>query len=165
LRADEPSSPLSSLQGLVRVAIFGLLLCWCGSARADVIYGELLGKAGQYGVGYEHQITEKLSLGGAGSVAILRGQQIVTATPYVHANLVERGANGIFLELGAVIAYSRIPSPVMNWSGTSETGGGGFLSLGYQRTEHWLVMRAALSAVVGEGGVAPAVGFAFGVKP
>jgi hypothetical protein len=165
LRADEPSSPLSSLRGLVRVAIVGLLLC-CGTrAHADVIYGELLGKAGQYGVGYEHPITEKLSLGGAGSIAILRGQQIFTATPYVHADLITRGANGMFLELGAVIAHSRIPSPVMNWSGTSETGGGGFVSLGYQRTEHWLVMRAALSAVVGEGGIAPAVGFAFGVKP
>ncbi|MEO8843047.1 MAG: hypothetical protein ABI591_12720 [Kofleriaceae bacterium] len=147
------------------MAILCCLLGWCSQARADVIYGELLGKAGQYGVGYEHPITERLSLGGAGSIAILRGQQIYTATPYVHADLITRGANGMFLELGAVIAHSRIPSPVTNWSGTSETGGGGFLSLGYQRTEHWLVMRAALSVVVGEGGAAPAVGFAFGVKP
>ena len=44
----------------------------------------------------------------------------------------------------------------MNWSGDSATGGGGFVSLGYRRTEHWLVMRAALSTVIGLGGVAPA---------
>jgi hypothetical protein len=130
-----------------------------------VIYGELLGKAGEYGVGYEHPITARLSLGAAGSIAILRGQQIFTAAPYVHADLLKRGANGMFLELGAVLAHSRVPSPVMDWSGASDTGGGGFVSLGYQRTEHWLVMRVAASAVVGLGGVAPAIGFAFGVKP
>jgi hypothetical protein len=134
-------------------------------ARADVIYGELLGKAGEYGVGYEHAITEHLALGGAGSVAVLRGQQIFTVAPYVHADLLKRGANGVFLELGAVLAHSRVPSPVMDWSGASDTGGGGFVSLGYQRTEHWLVMRVAASAIVGEGGVAPAIGFLFGVKP
>ena len=130
-----------------------------------MIYGELLGKAGEYGVGYEHAITERLALGGAGSFAILRGQQITTIAPYVHADLLKRGANGMFVELGAVLAHSRVPSPVMDWSGASDTGGGGFVSLGYQRTEHWLVMRVAASAVVGLGGVAPAIGFAFGVKP
>lgn len=163
MRADEPSTVLSPLR-LVRVAIFGLLLL-CSTANADVIYGELLGKAGEYGVGYEHPITERLSLGGAGSIAILRGQQIFTAAPYVHVKLLERGANGMFVELGAVLAHSRIPSPVANWSGASATGGGGFLSLGYQRTQRWLVMRAALSAEVGEGGIGPAFGLAFGVKP
>ena len=163
MRANEPAvSLLSPLVGLVRVAV--LLIC-ARTASADVIYGELLGKAGEYGLGYEHPITERLSLGAAASVSVLRGQQIYTAAPYVHADLIERGANGMFVELGAVIAHSRIPSPVMNWSGDTATGGGGFVSLGYQRTERWLVMRAALSGVVGLGGVAPAFGLAFGVKP
>ena len=153
------------MYGLVRAAIFGLIVLVGSPARADVIYGELLGKAGEYGVGYEHPITQRLALGGAGSIAILRGQQIFTIAPYVHAKLLARGANGMFLELGAILAHSRIPSPVMNWSGASDTGGGGFVSLGYERTQRWLVMRAALSAVVGEGGLAPAIGFAFGVKP
>ena len=73
-----------------------------------MIYGELLGKGGEYGLGYEHQLTDRLSLGAAGSVSILRGQQIYTAAPYVHADLLNRGANGMFVELGAVIAQSRI---------------------------------------------------------
>ena len=136
------------------------------TARADVIYGELLGKAGEYGVGYEHPITDttlarRRRLGRDPARPADRHGRAVRPREICS----KRGANGMFLELGAVLAHSRIPSPVMDWSGTSDTGGGGFLSLGYQRTEHWLVMRVAASAVVGEGGVAPAIGFAFGVKP
>jgi hypothetical protein len=131
----------------------------------DLFYAELLGKAGEYGLGYEHGITSRLALGVAASFAVVRGQQLATAAPYVHATIAARHAHALFGELGAVLVHSRIPSPVPDWSGMSDTGGGGFASLGYEHGSRHVVVRIAASVVAGEGGVAPALGFAIGVRP
>ncbi|MFT3696300.1 MAG: hypothetical protein QM831_24380 [Kofleriaceae bacterium] len=130
-----------------------------------MIYGELLGKAGEYGVGYEHPITQRLALGTAASFAMIRGERITTATPYVHATLLQRDRQGMFVELGYVLAHSEIVSPVADWSGMSTTGGGGFGSLGYEYQTKRLVLRGSFSGVVGRHGVAPTIGLLVGVKP
>jgi hypothetical protein len=130
---------------------------------SNLFYVELLGKAGAYGVGYERHITERLSLGIAGSYADLRGQQVSTATPYVHARLLGR-THTLFTELGAVFVHTRTPSPVPEWDGMSDSGGGGFAAVGWQRDWKHVLVRASASVLVGEGRATPWLGVAFGVK-
>jgi len=165
------------LTGLV--ALLGLLAS--RSARADdahletstaapaegrhLIYGELGGKAGEYGVGYELTIAPRLALGAAASFAVIRGQQLATAAPYVHGTLVRRGKHALFGELGAVFVHSRIPSPVADWSGMSASAGGGVAALGWERAARHLVLRAQGSLLVGRGGAAPWAGLAIGFRP
>ena len=149
----------------MRTAIALAILLATQTARADVLYVEAFGKAGAYGVGYEYAFTTTLSLGATASFVPLRGQQIATAVPYLHATLFKRRANALYGEIGAALVYSRIPSPVMNWNGASETGGGGVAGLGWEQTRKHLVLRAGLNLVVGEGGVAPWGGFAIGIRP
>ncbi len=150
-----------------------MLIAWClGVPRltaADepkqVVYAEVLGKAGEYGVGYEHSIAPRLSLGVAGSYALIRDQQLVTIAPYIHIRIASRNEHSLFAEVGAVFVHSHVPSPVANWDGMTDDGGGGLLSLGYQHTTPRFVVRATVSAMVGEGGVGPAIGLTIGVRP
>lgn len=130
-----------------------------------LVYGELLGKGGLYGVGYELAITPRLAIGAAGSFAVVREQQLLTVAPYVHATLVRGDHDALFTELGPVLVHSHIPSPVDDWDGMSDTGGGGFVSLGWERAWRHLVVRTSGSVVAGEGGVSPWLGFAIGVRP
>jgi len=130
-------------------------------APSNTVYVELLGKAGPYGLGYERRITERLWLGVAASYANVRGQQIATAAPYVHVRLLG-DRNSLFTEPGAVFVQTRIPSPVPEWDGMSDSGGGGFASLGWQRSWTHLIVRAHGSVMVGEGGATPWLGAAIG---
>lgn len=131
----------------------------------QVVYAEVLGKAGEYGLGYEHAIAPRCSLGVAGSYALIRDQQLLTIAPYLHITLAGRHAHSVFAEVGAAFVHSHVPSPVANWDGMTDDGGGGLVSLGYQHTTERLVLRATASAMVGEGGVGPAIGFTIGVRP
>lgn len=136
-------------------------------ASADVsnhlVYGEVLGKAGLYGIGYEYKLTDRLAVGGAASFAVIRDQQVTTFSPYVHGTILGGSHHRLFGEFGAVIAHSKLPSPVMGWDGMSDTGGGSFASLGWERAGEHLVLRASASLIIGEGGVAPMLGFVIGM--
>ncbi len=137
-----------------------------GTAHAeDLIYVEALGKGGAYGVGYEHTLTGRLSLGIAASFVSVSGQQVYTAAPYLHATVVGSTRHALFSEIGAILAHSRIPSPVEDWDGMTDTGGGGFLSAGYEYRRGRVVLRASGAIVAGEGGLGPMIGLALGVKP
>lgn len=131
----------------------------------NLFYAELGGKAGLYGVGYERALTSRLSLGVAASYVVLRDQHIATVAPYIHATIVRGTRHALFAELGSTFVHSRIPSPVPDWDGMSDSGGGGFASLGWERATRRLVMRTSASVVAGEGGLAPWLGFAIGVRP
>lgn len=159
--------------------VLGVLVC-ASAARADSIttsvvppepagknlfYAELGGKAGLYGVGYERTLTSRLSLGVAASYVMLRDQHITTASPYVHGTIARGERNAFFAELGATLVRSHLPSPVDDWDGMTDTGGGGFASLGWEHATRHLVLRTSGSIVAGEGGVAPWLGFAIGVRP
>ena len=134
-------------------------------AHSSLVYVEALGKAGTYGVGYEHGVTERIALGFEGSYARLREQDLATAVPYVHVTPLRRGANALFGELGVELGYSRLESAVPRWMGTSTTALGGVASVGYERTWKHVVVRGALSLLAGKGGMAPWAGLAIGVKP
>jgi hypothetical protein len=135
-------------------------------ASASLVYVEALGKAGPYGVGYEHAITERIALGFEGSVDRLREQNLAAAVPYVHVTPLVHGANALFGELGAELGYSKIESGVARWMGTSTTAVGAVAAVGYQRDlGKRFVLRIALSVLAGKGGAAPWGGIALGVKP
>jgi hypothetical protein len=131
----------------------------------NLVYVEAFGKAGAYGVGVEHAITRRLSLGAAVSYVNIRGQEITTASPYLHATIRRRGKHALFGELGAVLVHSRIESPVASWDGMSDTGGGGVAGLGWERTGKRVIVRAQGSILAGEGGIAPWGGIAIGFRP
>jgi hypothetical protein len=133
--------------------------------RRHLVYFELLGKGGLYGVGYEYAIAPWLGLGGAVSYSDLRDQQLFTAAPYLHFTPLAGKRHALFSELGGILAHSHVPSPVMNWDGVSDTGGGGFASLGWEYHRKHLVLRTSGALVVGEGGLAPMLGFAIGARP
>ena len=163
----------------IGVCLFGILLS--PAARADdhvekratpekpasrhLIYVELLGKGGPYGVGYEYTLMPWLAFGAAASYAVLGDQRITTAAPYVHSTLLGKGHHRMFGELGAIVARSHIPSPVDDWTGMTNTGTAGFASLGYEHTRKHLVLRASSSVVAGDGGIGPMVGLSIGARP
>ncbi len=134
-------------------------------ASRHLIYVELLGKAGAYGVGYEYTLMPWLAFGAAASYAVLGDQQITTGAPYVHATLLGHARNRMFGELGAITAHSHVPSPVSDWTGMTSTGTAGFASLGYEHSRKRVVLRASGSIVAGDGGVAPMVGLSIGARP
>jgi hypothetical protein len=134
-------------------------------ASRHLIYVELLGKGGAYGVGYEYTLMPWLAFGGAASFAVVTDQQIATVAPYIHATLRRHNQHALFTELGAILAHSRIPSPVSDWKGMSNTGSGGFLSLGYEHASKHFVVRASGSVVAGAGGLGPMVGISIGARP
>jgi hypothetical protein len=156
-----------------------LLVCLASLARADalhatsdaplpgrhLVYGELLGKGGVYGLGYEYTLMPWLAVGAAGSYVVVEDQRLITLAPYLHLPILGRGHHRMFTELGAIVSQRRIPSPVPDWNGTVRTGTGGFLSLGYEHAGRRLVMRASGSVVAGDGGLGPMVGFSIGARP
>jgi hypothetical protein len=127
-----------------------------------LVYGEVLGKAGLYGVGYEHTLDGRLSLGGAVSYAMINDEQVTTIAPYLHVRILGH-RNSFFGEVGGVFARSHLPSPVMGWDGMTESGVGALASLGWERRTEHLVLRASASLVMGTGGIAPMLGFMIGV--
>lgn len=130
-----------------------------------LFYVEALGKGGLYGVGYEYSAKPWLGLGGALSYSNIRDEQVFTASPYVHLTALQGKRHALFGELGAIIAHSRVPSPVMNWDGMSDSGVGGFATVGWEYRRGHLVLRTSGGVAVGEGGAAPMLGFSIGFRP
>jgi hypothetical protein len=152
------------------IAIAAVLACAGATpARAEpanFVYAEALGKGGPYGVGYERAIAPRLGIGAVASFAVIRQQQLATVAPYLHVAILRSGSgrHALFGELGLVVVHSRVPSPVASWDGTSDTGAGGLAALGYELAGTRVVTRAYLAAELGEGGLAPWLGIAIGVR-
>jgi hypothetical protein len=130
----------------------------------NLVYVEALGKGGLYGLGYERVITPRLAIGAAGSYAVLSEQRVLTFAPYVHGTLLEGRRHAFFTEVGAILAQSHLPSPVSGWDGMTTTGGGGFVSLGWEYTREHFFLRTSGSIVAGDGGIGPTLGFALGFR-
>lgn len=130
-----------------------------------LVVAELLGKGGYYSLGYEYAIAPWLGVGGALSFTEHRDQQVFTASPYLHFTVLSGARHALFSEVGAIFAHARIASPVMGWDGVSDSGGGGFASLGWEYRRRHVVVRTSGAIAVGEGGVAPMLGFAIGARP
>lgn len=150
----------------MRVALAVLLLCpeLASADEGHTIYAEAFGKAGPYGLGYELGITSRLALGVAASFAVVRDQQLTTVAPYVHADLIRGKRHAMFGDFGLIIVHSRIPSPVPEWDGMSDSAAGGQASLGWEWRPGRLVVRTSMGLAVGEGRPAPFFGIALGAR-
>jgi hypothetical protein len=128
------------------------------------VYAEAMGKAGPYGIGYELGITPRLALGVAASYAVVSDQQLTTVAPYVHADLIRGKRHSMYGDFGIIFVHSRIPSPVPEWDGMSDSGAGGQVTLGWEWRPWRLIVRTSMGVAAGEGGIAPFLGFAIGAR-
>ena len=134
------------------------------SLPRHTVYAEAMGKAGLYGLGYELGITSRLALGVAASYAVVSDQQLSTVAPYVHADLIRGKSHSMYGDFGLILVHSRIPSPVPEWDGMTDTGAGGQATLGWEWRPWRLVMRTSIGVAAGEGGIAPFLGYAIGAR-
>jgi hypothetical protein len=154
----------------MRCLVLLVCLSLATPARADdgsrhLVYAEVLGKAGPYGIGYEYAVMPWIAFGAAISYAVIGDERLTTTAPYVHVPLLGHRRNRMFTELGAIAAHRHIPSPVPDWAGSTHTGTAAFLSLGYEHAAKHLVIRASGSVVAGDGGLGPMIGLSFGARP
>lgn len=130
-------------------------------ARRHSIYFEGLGKGGLWGLGYGYQLTNRLALGAVASAFVLDGQRVYTASPFLTVYPLGTRTHRLFVDVGPQMIHVSTPSPVPEWMGTSSTGVGGQVSLGYERRGALLV-RVFAMGVAGENGVAPWLGMDVG---
>lgn len=129
--------------------------------HVHTIYVEALGKGGVWGLGYDLRISERLAAGIVGSYTMLDGQHLFTASPYL--SYVPIGVrHRWFIDAGPQVIYTNTPSPVPEWTGTSDAGIGAQLSSGYELRGQHLMFRAYAMGVVGKSGVAPWFGTSLG---
>ena len=150
--------------GRIAVAILAVL-CLSRAARAEpesrgIVFTELLGKGGLYGVGYDHPLVKRLDVGAVASYLVLDGQRVTTFAPYARF-AVAGDRNRLYLDFGPQLVRVATPSPVPEWMGTASNGIGTQLSAGYEHRGRF-VFRAFAMTTVGRSGIAPWLGLDFG---
>lgn len=148
--------------GPAALALLVLLVSHTSSAeRRNDLYFEVLGKGGLWGLGYVRHIAPRVQLGAVGSGVSLEGERAVTFNPYLGFYIVHHGRSAWFADLGAQFAHVWSVSPVPEWSGSSDSGVGGFLSTGYEFRSR-VIVRVFVHGVAGKGGVLPWLGAGVG---
>lgn len=128
-----------------------------------MVYAELGGKAGLWGLGYELSLSPRFVVGAAASYLVLDGQRIASLSPYAGAYLLgARGRHRWFVHGGPALVRVTTPSPVPEWDGTSTTGVGVEVSSGYEHRRGALSLRGFAMVAAGRGGVAPWAGMTIG---
>jgi hypothetical protein len=127
------------------------------------IYVEGLGKGGLWGLGYGYQFSKRWAIGAVVSAWMLDGQRVYTASPFVTLYPLGTRRHRLFVDAGPQVVRVSTPSPVPEWMGTSSTGVGGQVSLGYERRGPLLV-RVFAMGVAGEKGIAPWIGVDMGAS-
>ncbi len=131
------------------------------SARHHSIYIEALGKGGLWGLGYGYQISKRIALGVVASMWMPDGQRVYSASPFLTVYPVGTERHRLFVDIGPQVIRVSTPSPVPEWMGTSSTGVGGQVSIGYEHHGPLLV-RVFAMGTAGENGVAPWLGVDMG---
>lgn len=129
--------------------------------RRHVIYAELLGKGGLFGVGYDYLVEPWLAVGTALSYVVLDGQHVGTWSPYLGVYLLGRKRHHWYVHAGPQFVYLRAPSSVPEWPGRSSFDLGGELTTGYEFRGP-LRIRVSLMGVAGKGGFVPWLGLSLG---
>jgi hypothetical protein len=127
------------------------------------IYVEALGKGGLWGLGYGHQLSKRIALGAVASMWMLDEQRVYNASPFLTIYPLGTGRHRLFVDVGPQLIHVSTPSPVPEWMGSSSTGVGGQVSLGYERRGPLLVRIFAMGAA-GKEGVAPWIGLDVGAS-
>jgi hypothetical protein len=120
---------------MVRALLFAIVLGAAAPATAEpshVVYLDVLGKGGMWGLGYEWQATPRFALGGVASFYVLDGDRFATASPYVAAFPIVAGRHRWFVHAGPQLVHRTTPSPGPEWPGMSTTGFAAELSSGYE---------------------------------
>ena len=138
------------------------VLCLARPADADpgshgVVFTEILGKGGLWGVGYDHPLARRLEVGAVASYLVLDGQHISTLAPYARLAIAGRDRNRFYLDYGPQLVRGSTPSPVPEWMGTTSSGIGTQLSAGYEHRGR-AVLRVFAMGTIGRGGAAPWLG-------
>ena len=147
-----------------RVAIVAIVMLASRTSdaeRSNTIYVEAFGKAGLWGVGFDHRFDRRYVVGAVGSGQSFDGQRYVTMSPYVGLAIARYGRSAWFADIGAQFAHVWSDSPVPEWSGSSSTGVGGMLSTGYEFRGR-LLFRLYIHGVIGKGGALPWAGTSLG---
>jgi hypothetical protein len=131
-------------------------------ARPHVVYAELLGKGGLFGLGYERRLGRWLAAGAAISAYALEGQRIASASPYLAGHPLERGRHGLFLHAGPQLVRVSTPSPVPEWDGQASTRLGLQLSAGYEHRRERALFRAFALATLDGARLVPWIGLLAG---
>ena len=129
--------------------------------RANSVYLEALGKGGLWGLGCDHRLSRRVSVGAVGSAWTLEGQRYISLSPYLGLYLARHGRSAWFADMGAQVAHVWSESPVPEWDGESSTGVGGTLSTGYEFRGR-ILFRLFAHGVLGKGGALPWVGTGIG---
>ncbi len=131
------------------------------TAAPHAAYFEVLGKGGLYGLGYDWAFADRLAVGGVTSFMILDDERVLTLAPYLNAYPLAGRRSALLVQVGPEFVHVGVPSRVAGFSGTSSTGIGGQLSLGYEYRSAFL-FRFLLTGIVGRGGVRAWLGFGLG---
>ncbi|MBA3538372.1 MAG: hypothetical protein H0T79_01980 [Deltaproteobacteria bacterium] len=129
--------------------------------RRHLVYAELRGKGGQYGIGYEYALLRPLSLGIAGSFEDADNTRRTTLAPYLHLTALRRGDNALFGELGAVVVRE---DSLMDRMTTTTHAFDALGSVGWERTHERLVFRVTGSVLAGDSGTAVIGGLSLGFR-
>ncbi len=132
------------------------------AAPAHAIYGELLGKGGLFGLGYDYKFHARLAAGSALSFYVVDGQRVFALSPYLAVYLLGRDAHTWFVHVGPQVVSVTTPSPVPEWSGHATLGLGAEASSGYEYRGARLLLRAYVMVSAGAGGVEPWLGLDVG---
>lgn len=142
------------------------VLCLSRPAGADpgdrgIVYTELLGKGGLWGLGYDYPLARRLDAGAVASYVVIDGQHIWTLAPYARLAIAGGDRNRFYVDFGPQLVRVSTPSPVPEWMGTSSTGVGTQLSAGYEHRSR-AVLRVFVMGTIGRGGAAPWLGVDLG---
>ncbi len=129
--------------------------------RRHAAYVELLGKGSLWGAGYDYQVSRWLAFGAVASFFVVRGEQIVSFSPYLGGYPLGHGRHRLFAQTGPLVVHKETPSPVPEWPGTSDTGVAAELSLGYEYRGP-ILLRGYGMLSAGKGGVYPWLGLSVG---
>ncbi len=136
-----------------------------GDAVADedrhVVYADLLGKGGLYGIAYELALSQRFAVGAAVSLYAVDGQSVASLSPYLSWYPARGERHGWFVHAGPQLVRVRSRSPVPEWEGDRTTGIGVELSSGYEY-RRTAVFRVYGMAAAGRGGIGPWLGTSIG---
>jgi hypothetical protein len=133
------------------------------SQRSHSVHAEYLGRGGLYGIGYSHKFGQRFMLTAVASFYKLEGEYHGTASPSLGYFLLRGLRHGVFADLGPRYTLTYVRSPVPEWSGYTNHGLGGQVSVGYEYRNR-IVIRSSLSVLFGQFGATPWGGSSIGVE-
>jgi hypothetical protein len=130
-------------------------------SNPHALYFELFGKGGLYGIGYDYTFSKWMGVGGATSFYSLDGLRTFSFCPYLNIYPIAGIHSALFVQPGLQVVHASDDSSMDGWQGTSATGVGGQVSIGYEYRNRFL-FRVAFTSVFGKGGYAPWGGLSVG---